>query len=545
MICTRSGTPGRGEGSMCEGVLEAHGRPRRHDMHKVCVGASWTPIINVTLGYCKVPHNLGSGPVESFQTASLSITAIQPPPLCTFPGSQLMSHTLQSRSRSPAIMCPAKATQRHAERHSASYSKQRPVFDHGTVTQMSPAHQKTQRGISFGRGVHWSCGNVRGGTQYDVVKIASTRTRVQIREALRRAMYRDNTGSITWTSVDCVRCQLGPKHQRKHLEDLQHAHSRSSVRQEAPSADPTATAPQSRGGSNVTYRSWKTSRIDDSDYRSRGVVGGGRRRRILRATLNAKRYKRKAQRQCHTHAHDRGASRDQRSLQPTSADIGDSHMIDTPAGAGWERGVVHLSEVTGNKENRDIPKGIAGWMYSYGFREHIIDNMDGHSVNVVIWYQLVQAKKSYGKVTPGDKYYCDGGCVAVAVVIGSWGRDRIVPHCMEDHKGLEALARRVGTCMSRMAGWRWSSVACGGDGVGRDVMLGWRSWSLARCVGDAATAGGVAHHGGNGLMHAPGVVEWFGASRGGNKAMAAAVSVQQAGGGGSRGWQCCAVSCNS
>ncbi|KAH8999707.1 hypothetical protein EDB83DRAFT_2324679 [Lactarius deliciosus] len=86
--------------------------------------------------------------------------------------------------------------------------------------------------------------------------------------------------------------------------------------------------------------------------------------------------------------------------------------------------------------------------------------------------------------------------VAVAVVIGSWGRDHIVPHRMEDHKGLEALAHRVGTCVV-------------------------------------------------GLMHAPGVVEWFGAGRGGNKAMAAAVSVQQAGGGGSRGWQCCAVSCNS
>ncbi|KAH9007950.1 hypothetical protein EDB83DRAFT_2323526 [Lactarius deliciosus] len=166
------------------------------------------------------------------------------------------------------------------------------------------------------------------------------------------------------------------------------------------------------------------------------------------------------------------------------------------------------------------------------------------------WYQLVQAKKSYQNISHMGKSHQGTSttvmvAVAVAVVIGSWGRDRIVPHHMEDHKGLEALARRVGTCMSRMAGWRWSSVACGGDGVGRDVMLGWRSWSLARCVGDAATAGGVAHHGGNGLMHAPGVVEWFGAGRGGNKAMAAAVSVQQAGGGGSRGWQCCAVSCNS
>ncbi|KAH9008236.1 hypothetical protein EDB84DRAFT_1572231 [Lactarius hengduanensis] len=48
--------------------------------------------------------------------------------------------------------------------------------------------------------------------------------------------------------------------------------SRSSVSQVASSADSTATAPRSRGGSNVTCRSRKALRIEDSDYRSRGGV---------------------------------------------------------------------------------------------------------------------------------------------------------------------------------------------------------------------------------------------------------------------------------
>ncbi|KAH9013017.1 hypothetical protein EDB85DRAFT_1899966 [Lactarius pseudohatsudake] len=43
-----------------------------------------------------------------------------------------------------------------------------------------------------------------------------------------------------------------------------------------------------------------------------------------------------------------------------------------------------------------------------------------------------------------------------------------------------------------MAGWRWSSAACGGDGVGRDVAADWRSRRLECYLGAAA-----------GLTHAP------------------------------------------
>ncbi|KAH9022253.1 hypothetical protein EDB85DRAFT_1895293 [Lactarius pseudohatsudake] len=52
----------------------------------------------------------------------------------------------------------------------------------------------------------------------------------------------------------------------------QRKRSRSSLHQVAPSADLTASAPRSRGSSDVTYRSKRTLRTDSRAFRSRGSV---------------------------------------------------------------------------------------------------------------------------------------------------------------------------------------------------------------------------------------------------------------------------------
>ncbi|KAH9008154.1 hypothetical protein EDB83DRAFT_2323383 [Lactarius deliciosus] len=81
------------------------------------------------------------------------------------------------------------------------------------------------------------------------------------------------------------------------------------------------------------------------------------------------------------------------------------------------------------------------------------------------WYQLVQAKKSYGKGTSTTVMVA----VAVAMVIGSWGQDHIVPHRVGDHKGLEALVCHVGTCMVGQHGGR--AGQWGGSGVAWHVVV--------------------------------------------------------------------------
>ncbi|KAH9031508.1 hypothetical protein EDB85DRAFT_2146062 [Lactarius pseudohatsudake] len=63
----------------------------------------------------------------------------------------------------------------------------------------------------------------------------------------------------------------------------QRKRSRSSVHQLASSADLTASAPRSRGGSYVTYRSRRTLHIDYSVYRSRDRMRGGTRRSSLKS----------------------------------------------------------------------------------------------------------------------------------------------------------------------------------------------------------------------------------------------------------------------
>ncbi|KAH9039428.1 hypothetical protein EDB83DRAFT_2318390 [Lactarius deliciosus] len=122
------------------------------------------------------------------------------------------------------------------------------------------------------------------------------------------------------------------------------------------------------------------------------------------------------------------------------------------------------------------------------------------------WYQLVQAKKSYQNISHMGKSHQGTSttvmvAVAVAVVIGLWGRDRIVPHRMEDHKGLEALARCVGTCVvgrrGGRAGWRggggvaWRVVAMVTDArAGRGGMVRCRSgWQQGHGCGGVGAAG--------------------------------------------------------
>ncbi|KAH9041042.1 hypothetical protein EDB85DRAFT_2140216 [Lactarius pseudohatsudake] len=70
---------------------------------------------------------------------------------------------------------------------------------------------------------------------------------------------------------------------RRHARQQRHENNQEQPHQVASSADPTASAPQLRGGSHVAIKFQRTSRIDSSDFRFCGSVRGGTRRSSLKS----------------------------------------------------------------------------------------------------------------------------------------------------------------------------------------------------------------------------------------------------------------------
>ncbi|KAH9011497.1 hypothetical protein EDB85DRAFT_2159892 [Lactarius pseudohatsudake] len=115
---------------------------------------------------------------------------------------------------------------------------------------------------------------------------------------------------------------------RRHARQQRHENNQEQPHQVASSADPTASAPQLRGGSHVAIKFQRTSRIDSSDFRFRGSVRGGTRRSSLKSnTQHSKESSARLQRrqqQRYVHADSRERVRDKSDFA-----LGEEHPLAT------------------------------------------------------------------------------------------------------------------------------------------------------------------------------------------------------------------------
>ncbi|KAH9032173.1 hypothetical protein EDB85DRAFT_2145732 [Lactarius pseudohatsudake] len=100
------------------------------------------------------------------------------------------------------------------------------------------------------------------------------------------AMHADSRSDVSGQRKCLQPAQQLP---RRHARQQRHENNQEQPHQVASSADPTASAPQLRGGSHVAIKFQRTSRIDSSDFRFRGSVRGGTRRSSLKSNTQPSR----------------------------------------------------------------------------------------------------------------------------------------------------------------------------------------------------------------------------------------------------------------
>ncbi|KAH9007503.1 hypothetical protein EDB85DRAFT_2165496 [Lactarius pseudohatsudake] len=173
--------------------------------------------------------------------------------------------------------------------HSASYKRLQPArqpFTNPAATCAAAAAQEQRKRsrsslhqLASSADLTASAPRLRGGSYVTYgrqmtshIDSSDFRFRGSVRERTRRSSSKSNSQCEEDTNARSSGSTYARGFPRRHARQQRHENNQEQPHQVAPSADPTASAPQLRGGSHVAIKFQRTSRIDSSDFRFRGSM---------------------------------------------------------------------------------------------------------------------------------------------------------------------------------------------------------------------------------------------------------------------------------